>query len=78
MNAKEARQIAEEKRVESFNDQFNDVMGLIEKAAQKGHTNLAIQKINLDEEFKEYLQEKGYKVVYQQCGMNEYETVISW
>ena len=78
MNAKEARKIAEEKRIESFNNQFNDVMELIKTAAEKGHTNLAIQKIKLDDEFEEYLKEKGYKVKYQQCGMNEYETVISW
>lgn len=77
MDAQEARKIAEEKRIESFNDQFDDVMVRIETAAKKGHTNLAY-RIQLDEDFKEYLIEKGYKVKYQQCGMNEYEVVISW
>ena len=36
MDAKEARKIAEEKRIESFNNQFNDVMELIKTAAEKG------------------------------------------
>lgn len=77
MKAIDARKTAEAKKLSDFNNQFDKVMGDIKHYATAGKFQCCHNN-KLDSELKEYLKELGYKVEYKQCGINEYETIISW
>lgn len=77
MQAIEAKKTAEAKKVSDFNREFEKVITNIKTNAAAGNFQCS-QNQKLDNEIVEYLKELGYSIEYKQCGMNDYETVISW
>ena len=77
ITAREAKQRTQENLTNKYNKLLKDIEGKIKFAIINGDF-----AISYDEKFPKFIEdtliEAGYKVNYRQCGINEYETVISW
>lgn len=77
MNAIDARKIALRNGTLLIDRQIQDISLRIDEAVKHRHLNLSYNK-EIEKETKQHFENLGFRVEYKQCGMNEFETVISW
>jgi hypothetical protein len=77
MNAKEARQIAEEKMGKQEAEQRMYVRNMIDTAARRGQTSVEVPYIRFDR-IREELKADGFITATRLSGPNEECTRISW
>lgn len=77
MNALEASKKTYMNKVKFVHEKTNEILDIIEKAIENREYECCIYE-SLNQNVKDHFEELGYKIEYKQCGINEYETVISW
>jgi len=77
MNAKEARQKAEQLVTKESQDSINAIEKLIEQTVNKGGFQCNYYK-NVTEVVKDYFEKQGFAVKYQDEGRNEFSYKFSW
>ena len=77
MNAAEARKTTELLIIESNNKKIVEISNLIEQTVKNKGFSCSYYG-DISEIVINHFEEEGYKIRYENCGMNEFSYLISW